>query len=209
MNSLIASYKRVKIHMFNRRHHTNIRSLYANLDAKYGFNVRIDAESRIASDVCIGDFSYVNHSSNLECCDVGKFCSISSHVHINPYNHNLTGLTTHPQGDYKRLQKRVVIGNDVLISLNAVILESVHIGDGAVIGAGAVVTHDVGAYEIWGGVPARFIRYRVADKKIREYLFKLKWWDMPLENARNYIDRYRTSLNGIEHELAEGRDSNE
>lgn len=57
-----------------------------------------------------------------------------------------------------------MIGNEVLISLNAVILEGVHIGDGAVIGAGAVVTHDVGAFEVWGG-PAKFIRFRVPDER--------------------------------------------
>lgn len=106
----------------------------------------------------------MNHDSFIQNFSIGKFCSISSGVNISPYNHNLSGLTTHPIGDYEKQKKRIFIGNDVLISLNVTIMEGIHIGDGAVIGAGAIVTHDVGNYEIWGGVPARFIRYRVQEK---------------------------------------------
>lgn len=114
-----------------------------------------------------------------------------------PYNHNLEGITTHPIGDYKREMKRVTIGNDVLISLNVTILEGVHIGNGAVVGAGAVVTHDVGDYEIWGGVPAKFIRYRVSDEKLREKLLSLKWWDMAEEERNRYINNNREHINAI------------
>lgn len=94
----------------------------------------------------IGDYSYVNAGSSLENCDVGKFCSISSGVYISPYNHNLMGITTHPIGDCERRRERVVIGNDVLISLNVIIMDGIRIGDGTVIGAGVVVTHDIGNY---------------------------------------------------------------
>lgn len=206
MNPLVIIFKIAKMRSFNKANHTAIHSLYAGLSAKYGIAVRIDSNVRVTSDVTIGDYSYVNHSSSLQNCDIGKFCSISSNVNINPYNHNLNGLTTHPVGDYQREQKRIVIGNDVLISLNVTILEGVHIGDGAVIGAGAVVTHDVGKYEIWGGVPARFLRYRVADEMVREHLDELKWWDMEYELQKRYIERYRFSLKGIEFGIAEGRE---
>lgn len=151
MNTIIMVYRKMKVLLFNKHHHTLIRSLYASLDAYYGKNVRIDTGTSVASDVNIGDYSYVNHSSGLQNCDVGKFCSISSNVNINPYKHNLTGLTTHPIGDCAVRQRRVTLGNDVLVGLNTVIMEGVHIEDGAVIGAGSVVTHDVGAYEVWGG----------------------------------------------------------
>lgn len=151
MNPAVAFYKKQKIKTFNKHNRVEIKSLYASLKAQYGNSVRIDENTYISADVIIGDYSYVNANSRLQHCDVGKYCSISSGVNINPYNHNVKGLTTHPVGDVDRKIKRVVIGNDVLISLNAVILEGVHIGDGAVIGAGAVVTHDVGAFEVWGG----------------------------------------------------------
>ena len=182
------------------KNNTNIRSVFANLGAGYGMQVRIDEGTRITKDVKIGDFSYVNHNSSLQNCDIGKYCSISSNVNISPYNHNMLGLTTHPIGDINRTPKRVVIGNDVLISLNAIILEGVHIGNGAVIGAGAVVTHDVGEYEVWGGVPAKFIHYRVKNDKQRKSLSELKWWDADPEKKRHLIDKYRNSLNDIENE---------
>ncbi len=198
MNPLVEFYKKLKIKSFNKRNRTMIRSVYANLNAKYGKNVRIDEGTYISDDVTIGDHSYVNANSRLQHCDVGKYCSISSNVNINPYNHNMRGLATHPIGDVDREIKRVVIGNDVLISLNVTILEGVHIDDGAVIGAGAVVTHDVGKYEIWGGIPARFIHHRVPDEKQREVLAKMQWWDADDEIRDRYIDRFRSSLDGID-----------
>lgn len=201
MNIFVVAYKKCQIRMFNKQNHTNIRSLYASLKAQYGQYVRIDANSRVTSDVRIGDYSYVNHSSSLQNCDVGKFCSISSGVNISPYNHNLEGITTHPIGDCEREIRRVKIGNDVLISLNATIMEGVHIGDGAVIAAGAIVTHDVGKYELWGGVPARFIRYRIEDDKKRNCLSNLMWWNLDDKSRLEYIEKYRASLDGIENEL--------
>lgn len=151
MNFLVKVYKNIKMKYYNKVHNTQIKSIYASLDAFYGTNVLVDKGTRIAKDVSIDDYSYVNTNSSLENCNVGKFCSISSGVYVSPYNHNLSGITTHPVGDYKRDRKLTIIGNDVLISLNAIIMEGVHIGNGAVIGAGAIVTHDVGPYEVWGG----------------------------------------------------------
>lgn len=200
MNIIVMIYKKLKIKWFNKYNKTIIKSLYANLNAKYGKKVRIDEGTYISEDVSIGDQSYVNENSRLQNCDVGKYCSISSNVNINPYNHNLKGLTTHPIGDIERERKRVVIGNDVLISLNVTILEGVHIGDGAVIAAGAVVTHDVGKYEIWGGVPAKFMHYRVPDKKQREALSKIRWWDAGDDKMNWLLKTYRQTLAGIEYE---------
>ena len=70
----------------------------------------------------------------------------------------------------------IVIGNDVWIGFEAVILSGVTIGDGAVIGTRAVVTKDVSPYTIVGGVPAKPIRKRFSDDVISE-LLKLRWWD--------------------------------
>ena len=190
-------FKKVSLWIHNRKHGTMIHSLNASLRASYGEKVRVDANSAIAADVSIGDYSYVNTNSSLENCDVGKFCSISSGVNISPYEHNRSGITTHPTGDCKRERKRCVIGNDVLVSLNVTIMEGVHIGDGAVIAAGAVVTHDVGDYEVVGGVPAHFIHYRVEDEAIRRKLKELQWWNMEPSERQCLIERYRCSLDGL------------
>ena len=72
----------------------------------------------------------------------------------------------------------IVIGNDVWIGFEAVILAGVTIGDGAIIGARAVVTKDVPPYTIVGGVPAKSIRKRFSDEDIAA-LMALKWWDLP------------------------------
>ena len=83
-----------------------------------------------------------------------------------------------------------VIGNDVWIGYEAVIMAGVHIGDGAIIGTRAVVTKDVPPYTIVGGIPARKIRSRFDDKTI-ELLQQLKWWDWDTKKIQENLDAIR------------------
>lgn len=80
----------------------------------------------------------------------------------------------------------IIIGNDVWIGYEAVILAGVTVGDGAIIGARAVVTKDVPPYTIVGGVPAKTIRKRFSDDVISK-LLKMKWWDWPEETIKRHI----------------------
>jgi len=80
----------------------------------------------------------------------------------------------------------IIIGNDVWIGYEAVILSGVTIGDGAIIGTRAVVTKDVPPYTIVGGVPAKTIRKRFSDNDIAT-LLKVKWWDWPVEQIQSHI----------------------
>ncbi len=80
----------------------------------------------------------------------------------------------------------VVIGNDVWIGANAILISGVNIGDGAIVAAGAVVTHDVPAYAVVGGVPARIIKYRFSQEIISK-LEKIEWWNWPIEKIRARI----------------------
>ena len=80
----------------------------------------------------------------------------------------------------------IVIGNDVWIGYEAVILAGVTIGDGAVIGTRAVVTKDVSPYTIVGGVPAKPIRKRFAQETI-DNLLKIKWWNWSKERIAQHI----------------------
>lgn len=123
---------------------------------------------------------------------IGKFCSIACGAKFlfNSANHTVKSLSTYPFPiffeewglDVKDITSAwdnkgdIVIGNDVWIGYEAVIMSGVTIGDGAIIGTRAVVTKDVPPYTIVGGVPAKQIRKRFPEKTISE-LLKLKWWD--------------------------------
>lgn len=133
---------------------------------------------------------------------VGKFCSIACGARFlfNSANHTLASLSSYPFPllfEEWGLEKRnvadawdnkgdIVVGNDVWIGYEAVILAGVRIGDGAVIGSRAVVTRDIPPYTIVGGVPARTIRKRFDDAVIAK-LLELRWWDWPEEAVRRNI----------------------
>ena len=127
---------------------------------------------------------------------IGKFCSIACGAKFlfNSANHALGSLSTYPFPIFfeewdltvENIPRawdnkgNIVVGNDVWIGYEAVVLAGVTIGDGAVIGARAVVTHDVPPYAIMGGVPAKLIRKRFDDDTIQS-LLSLRWWDWPEE----------------------------
>lgn len=134
---------------------------------------------------------------------IGKFCSIASGAKFifNGANHTLRSLSTYPfpvmanewdlevpvnqswdnKGD-------IVIGNDVWIGYEAIIMAGVTIGDGAIIGTRAVVTKDVKPYTIVGGIPAKKIRMRFSDEHI-DLLMKLKWWNWSEQTIRQNLDQ--------------------
>ena len=192
--------KRLILFVYNKRKLTKISSIRASIKANYGIGVLISEMTTVADNVTIGDYSYVNRGSYIENCIIGKFCSISSGVYICPFEHNYKMRTTHPVvrwGEPVLPRPQVIIGNDVLISLNAIILEGITIGDGAVIGAGAVVTKDVKPYEIVGGVPAENIKYRFSNEEI-ESLQQIKWWDWDIQVINKNIDFLRNRSDIIE-----------
>ena len=140
---------------------------------------------------------------NRERLVIGKFCSIACGAKFlfNSANHTLRSLSTYifpvlfeEWGlDVARIPEAwdnrgdIMIGNDVWIGYDAVVLAGVTVGDGAIIAARAVVTKDVPPYTIVGGVPARPIRRRFSDSEI-DQLLELKWWDWPEEKIARSID---------------------
>ncbi len=155
--------------VFNKIRKTSVYSTKASTKAHYARLVNIGKNTFVADNVSIGYRSYVNEDSWIENCLIGNYCSISSSVMICPTEHNLHRILSHPIAGTKATRP-VVIGNDVLISHGCTILSDVHIGDGAVIAAGAVVTKDVPTYEIWGGVPAHFIKKRFKSKSTINFI---------------------------------------
>ena len=143
---------------------------------------------------------------NKEKLVIGKFSSIACRAKFlfNSANHTLSSRSTYPfpiffdewgleKSDVAAAWDRkgdIVIGNDVWIGYEAVILAGVTIGDGAVIGARAVVTKDVPPYAIVGGVPARVIRSRFPEETVKA-LLRLKWWDWPAERIQEKLAEIR------------------
>ena len=155
----------------------------------------------------------INHDRLL----IGKFCSIACGAKflMRSANHSLASLSTYPFPIFYEewgLDVRditaawtpkgdIVIGNDVWIGYEAVVMAGVTIGDGAVIGARAVVTRDVPPYTIMGGVPAKEIRKRFPDETIGKFL-KLRWWDWPEEKIQRYIGEIQAGRIALADECA-------
>jgi virginiamycin A acetyltransferase len=126
---------------------------------------------------------------------IGRFCSIAQGVRfiMNGANHPMNGFSAYPfyifgngwekfepESSLNPTKGDTIIGNDVWLGYEAVVMPGVRIGDGAIVAACSVVTRDVGPYEIVGGNPARLIRKRFDEKTI-ERLLRLRWWDWPAE----------------------------
>lgn len=154
-----------------------------------------------------GDYSYIVQDGETAYTTVGKFCSIASHVRINPGNHPMQRASqahfTYRASAYWpgeeedeaeffawRRSHPVTIGHDVWIGHGVVILPGRSIGTGAVVGAGAIVTRDVEPYTIVVGNPARPVRRRF-EPATAERLMALAWWDWDHERLRKALPDFR------------------
>ncbi len=157
-------------------------------------------------NIVVGDYTYYDDPGGVENFEanvlyhfdfigdkliIGKFCAIAAGVKfiMNGGNHNLRAFSSYPfpvfgngweQGvpaDYSFPNHGdTVIGNDVWLGYDSLIMPGLRIGDGAVVGTRSVVTKDVPPYHIVGGNPARIIRARFDDKTIQA-LLEIRWWD--------------------------------
>ena len=170
--------------------------------AVLGRGCMISRDVEIAAGVKIGDYTYVNAGSIIASGVIGKYCSIGYFCQIGMPEHPLSYLSTSPKlygcgnilglpGCWDHYRQPPSIGSDVWIASQAVVLQGVKIGDGAVIGAGAVVTRDVEPYAICCGVPARLVRKRFSDEDI-DALLSWRWWDFPEDELRRHAGAFHT-----------------
>jgi acetyltransferase-like isoleucine patch superfamily enzyme len=156
-------------------------------------NSRVDKTAKgdigsIISNSEMGRYSYIGEHTSLLSTTVGSFTSISNYCAIGGASHTMEWASMSPvfinsRGLLKTkfahysytTSTRTYIGNDVWIGSHCLIKAGVSIADGAVVGMGAVVTKDIGPYEIWAGVPAKFIRKRFDNETIQS-LLKSEWW---------------------------------
>lgn len=183
--------KKQKNVLFKKKAVTDINTIYE------GYN-KINPYSCLLKSY-IGKYSYMNSRSKLTGVKIGRFTSIGPNVKNLLGRHPSTGfVSTHPV--FYSLRKQVgctfvktqkfdegafadeegkyanIIGNDVWIGANSIIIAGVKIGDGAIVASGSIVTKDVEPYTIVGGVPAKVIKYRFKKEDI-DFLLKLKWWE--------------------------------
>lgn len=136
---------------------------------------------------------------------IGSFCSIANGVtFLDAGQHHMDIVTTFPLSQtmgFEDLEKTgepshctqkpqgIIVENDVWIGWNALILQNVTIGNGAIIGAGAIVTKDVPPYAIIGGNPGKIIKYRFDKETIRK-LLEIKWWEWDDEKIKKNINLF-------------------
>ena len=178
--------------------------------------------------IIVDDFTYIadsdfeNHVTHLyewngDRLIIGRFCQIAAGVEfvMDGANHQMNAVTTFPfytlegwdmeppAASDLPLKGDTVIGNDVWIGQNAVILPGVHVGDGAIIGANSVVGRDVDPYSIVAGNPARILRKRFDDELIG-LLLRFRWWDKSVEEINALIPLLTNSdLRKVKAELKE------
>ena len=163
--------------------------------------VKSPFRSKLQSGVTIGRHTYgVSRKKVFGVSDearltIGAFCSVAGNVSFNCSggSHSPWAATTFPI--YSRLMDSadptqsggktggISIANDVWIGRHAMIMPGVHIADGAIVAAGAIVTKDVPPYAIVGGVPAKLIRYRFSDDVIAK-LLAIRWWEWSDEKIK-------------------------
>lgn len=147
----------------------------------------------------VDDFSIIEKNAVIHDAIIGKFCEISWHCSIGGDNHNYKLPTIHHwywnksfgfeddvnaiggQNFRNKIEtEECVIGNDVWIGSGVTVNRKVHVGNGAILGAGTVVTKDVPDYAIVGGIPGRVIKYRFDEKTIKR-LLAIEWWNWSYE----------------------------
>ncbi|WP_071925386.1 Vat family streptogramin A O-acetyltransferase [Picosynechococcus sp. PCC 7117] len=169
-------------------------------------------------NIIIGDYTYYDDPEDSENFErnvlyhfpfigdrliIGKFCALARGVKfiMNGGNHKIDGFSTYPfqifgnGWDKLALQPSdfpykgdTVIGNDVWIGYEAVMMPGVHVGDGAIIAAKSVVVNDVPPYTIVGGNPAKCIRQRFTDEVIKT-LLSVAWWDWEIEKITRNLEK--------------------
>lgn len=154
----------------------------------------------------IGRFTYTGIGCSIRSARVGRYCSLAWNVSVGGGNHEYGNASNYPRWRFSMLHNDVMlhesneylkkrhqefgdceIGNDVWLATNSVVIRGVRVGDGSVIGAGAIVTKHVEPYSIVVGSPGRVVKKRFDDRTI-EALESIRWWDWPLSVIQNNLD---------------------
>lgn len=162
---------------------------------RVGVGVKLSGRLSLGLGSFIGDYNYFVSGD----ISIGRYCSLAPFVAMYGSNHSISHLSSFHNsplfsGRLKSNQeyKPITIGNDVWFGHGAIILPGVNIGDGAVVGAGSLISKDVAPFSIVVGNPQKEVRKRFPEKVIQA-LQNLKWWELPEDQLKKiehlfYID---------------------
>ena len=171
-------------------------------------NCQVNNNAKICSGTqmnnsSINRYSYCGHNCFILNCEIDSFVSIADNCRLGGATHPIERVSCSPVfhvgknvlnknfANFEDISdKKITISSDVWIGAGVTVLSGVTIGVGSVVGAGSVVTHDIPAYEIWAGNPAKKIRNRF-DEEISKELLQTTWWEWSDEK----IDKYSHFLN--------------
>lgn len=174
-------------------------------DSRIGAFTEIGERTKFIEST-MDDYSYVVNDSDVIYTDIGKFCSIASHVRINPGNHPMHRASqshfTYRASAYFEAEDdeaaffawrrsfSVSIGHDVWIGHGAIVLPGRTIGHGAVVAAGAIITKNVAPYSIVAGNPARHLKFRFSEAVING-LQSIAWWNWSHAQLQTALPDFR------------------
>ena len=147
----------------------------------------------------IGNYNYFGDNVTITSAHIGNFCSIAPNVKIGPGEHIISNVSTNvgimeKAGVHIDLEKEpCIIGNDVWIGANVVVLRGVKVGNGSVLAAGAIVNKDVPCYSIVGGVPAKILKYRFDKSQIKR-INDSEWYNQDIKKAYRTVQRLQQFL---------------
>lgn len=155
MNILIETLRVLKRRFFIRRY--GLKGVAPTFIATSG--------CRIAKDLVAGEYSFVGRGSQIyPRVSIGRYTMLANNVSILGGDHFYKKAGTPIIFSGRDELRRTVIGDDVWVGAHTIIMTGVHIGNGAIVAAGSVVTKDIPPYSIYGGVPARLIKMRFTDQ---------------------------------------------
>lgn len=174
-----------------------------------GEGVSVASGASLGPNVRIGNYSYINSGTIVDSGEIGKFCSIGCYCQIGGAEHPIEYITTSPYVYKSRAVSEMStcfnefphpprIGNDVWIGSHAIITQGVTLDDGAVVGAGSIVTRDVPAYAVVVGSPARVLKYRFSEDSIR-FLLSLQWWNRSQSGLRAVTPFFEAGADWQQH----------
>lgn len=172
--------------------------LYRIITGKKGIYGKIKKHNQFTKGVFItegakiGSYNYFGPYTMVNNAIVGNYCSIAPNVKIGQANHSISYITTCQKIsaeliNHSLYKESAIIGNDVWCGANVVVMQGVRIGNGAVVGANAVVTKDIPDYGVAIGIPAKVIRYRF-DPEIIKKISESRWFEYDLVEAKKIIE---------------------